>query len=224
MNDYVQPATGDHPLGGAATAPSLAPAPIVIDQPRRRSGLPIRMILGGVAAVVALLIVGGGVLGSQGTGGTSSASGGLGSIAGGGNSTSDQGYSWYHDAYYDAGSYSPQWHRDGTFRDQEEWTYDGAYDYSGYGRAGLKDRARGRAKGRQPADPLYGTGAADDLPDVFDTLSSDQLDPAGGRPVGAASGGSLNPWYDPYGGASNPYENRLRLAYGDQAARDYWMR
>lgn len=122
--------------------------------------------------------------------------------AGGG----DKDFSYYQSRYFDEDSYSPQWKKDGLVPDQQEWSYDGAYDYGSYGSKGMRERRAG--KDRRP-DAIF-SGTARPLPDPF----ARSVDPSGGAPVGDPSLSWTNPHYDPYAGYSNPYANRIRMAYG----------
>lgn len=129
-------------------------------------------------------------------------------------------WSYYHDQKYETNSTGPKWDTDRTrSTDPDEavlgstsrWEYDGPYRYGPYGNDGM----RRRASGRETADPLY--SQATPLPDVF--AEHGDLDPSGGAPVGAPPSNFSSPYYDPYGGYSNPYANRIRLAYGEGYGR-----
>jgi hypothetical protein len=132
-------------------------------------------------------------------------------------SVSGDTWSYYHDRSYDTDTTGPKWSTDRTrstdpdaaaLGNTSRWEYDGAYQYGAYGEDGM---AR-RAAGRETADPLYSN--TDPLPDVFQEYGG-TLDPAGDQTVGAPPANFTNPYYDPYAGYSNPYSNRLRLAYGE---------
>ncbi len=133
----------------------------------------------------------------------------------------DGTWSYYHDTDYDAGSDSAKWSSDrsrssdpdeAVLGDTSRWDYEGPYKYGSYGSDGM----RRRASGRDSADPLY--SQPDAVPDVFDEYGGD-LDPSGGKPVGSAPSSMTNPYFNPYGGYSNPYANRIRLAYGEGVGR-----
>lgn len=160
-----------------------------------------------VFAVLALTVIGGVLAGGNGSldvGGGERGDGGTGSgmsfdLFGG-----DDRYSYYHDRYYDAQSFSPQWEKDGAMA-TNEWQYDGLYEYGSSGSA-LMDEKR---QGKRVMDPIYRQSALEQG-DVF-TSSPRGTSPAGNAPVGMAD---LNPYYDPYAGYSNPYANRLRMEFG----------
>ena len=128
----------------------------------------------------------------------------------------DQSYSYYHQQNYDENSYSTRWEKDGAFdRKNREWTYDGTYDYSGYGSKGMQQRASGKR-----SDPLY--TQTDGLPDVFDETGA--YDPTGGDPVGDAWMNYLDPDYHQYATSySNPYANRIRLTFGPGQGRGEYL-
>lgn len=130
-------------------------------------------------------------------------------------------WSYYHDQKYETDATGPKWQTDRTrSTDPDEavlgstsrWEYDGPYRYGPYGNDGM----RRRASGRESADPLYSQAAP--IQDVFSQYGGD-LDPSGGAPVGAPPSNFTNPYYDPYAGYSNPYANRIRLAYGEGYGR-----
>jgi hypothetical protein len=133
----------------------------------------------------------------------------------------DGSWSYYHDQDYDSSTEGAKWSTDRTrssdpdeaaLGDTTRWEYDGPYRYGPYGSDGM----RRRSQGRETADPLYSQPAP--LQDVFRQYGGD-LDPSGGQPVGTAPSSMTNPYYDPYGGYSNPYANRIRLAYGEGVGR-----
>jgi hypothetical protein len=176
----------------------------------------MRMLLWGLLALIALgagaVATGVIELGPPSTGPTDT--------AGGTGSTSDA-WSYYHDREYEAGVDGAKWTTDTTrssdpdesvLGDTTRWEYDGPYRYGPYGSDGM----RRRAAGRETADPLY--SQPDALQDVF-TQYGGNLDPSGGQPVGNAPSRSTSPYYDPYGGYSNPYSNRIRMAYGEGIGR-----
>lgn len=133
----------------------------------------------------------------------------------------DGSWSYYHDRDYDSGAGAAKWATDRSRSiDPDEavlgsttrWEYDGPYRYGPYGSDGM----RRRATGRERADPLYSQQPP--IPDVFRAYGGD-LDPSGGQPVGVAPSRMTTPYYDPYAGYSNPYSNRIRLAYGEGVGR-----
>lgn len=134
----------------------------------------------------------------------------------------DGSWSFYHDRDYDTqGSGGAKWDTDrsrssdpdeAVLGDTSRWEYDGPYRYGPYGSDGM----RRRSTGRESRDPLYSQPAP--IQDVFSAYGGD-LDPSGGQPVGVAPSSMTNPYYDPYAGYSNPYANRIRLAYGEGVGR-----
>ena len=175
----------------------------------------LRMLSWGVAAVVAL-----GAL-AMGTGVFSTSPGGpQGPAERVGGSDRDQSWSYYHDRDYATRDTGAKWDTDRSRSTDPEdaalgttsrWEYQGPYRYGTYGSDGM----RRRAAGRETVDPLYSDTS--DLPDVFATYGS--TDPSGGQPVGMMPSPSTSPYYDPYAGYSNPYSNRIRLAYGEGVGR-----
>ncbi|MCB0880467.1 MAG: hypothetical protein KDC46_15970 [Thermoleophilia bacterium] len=138
-----------------------------------------------------------------------------------GGTRNDGTWSYYHDTKYDTNSGGAKWTTDRSrSSDPDEavlgnttrWDYDGPYRYGPYGNDGM----RRRAEGSDTTDPLY--SQPDPLQDVFTQYGGD-LDPSGGQPVGTAPSSMTNPYYDPYGGYSNPYANRIRMAYGEGIGR-----
>lgn len=138
----------------------------------------------------------------------------------GGSADRDGSWSYYHDRDYDSTTEGAKWSTDRTrssdpdeavLGDTTRWEYDGPYRYGPYGSDGM----RRRSQGRETADPLYSQPTP--LQDVFTRYSD--LDPSGGQPVGVAPSSMTNPYYDPYAGYSNPYANRIRLAYGEGVGR-----
>lgn len=133
----------------------------------------------------------------------------------------DGSWSYYHDRDFDTSGTGAKWDTDRSRSlDADEavlgttsrWEYDGPYRYGPYGSDGM----RRRSAGRESADPLYSQPAP--IQDVFSAYGGD-LDPSGGKPVGVAPSSMTNPYYDPYAGYSNPYSNRIRLAYGEGVGR-----
>lgn len=130
-------------------------------------------------------------------------------------------WSYYHDREYDTQSSGAKWDTDRTrtsdpdeavLGDTTRWEYDGPYRYGPYGSDGM----RRRAAGRESADPLYSQPTP--LQDAFTQYGGD-LDPSGGQPVGMVPSNLTSPYYDPYAGYSNPYSNRIRMAYGEGVGR-----
>lgn len=122
----------------------------------------------------------------------------------------DRTYGYYHDQYFDSDSHSPQFEREGLLGDDRKWEYDGQYQYGKYGSAGMEKRA----KRPETKDPVFGT-VGERVPNVFDEYAYDpEVDPTGGDPVGDALLQSFDPTYNAYAGYSNPYLNRIRMAYG----------
>jgi hypothetical protein len=173
------------------------------------------MLLWGVVALVALgtvaVLSGVVTLGPQGTGPTD--------VEGG--TSQDGAWSYYHDRDYDAGAEGAKWATDrsrssdpdeAVLGDTTRWEYDGPYRYGPYGSDGM----RRRAAGTESTDPLYSHRAP--TQDVFTQYGGD-LDPSGGQPVGVAPSSMTSPYYDPYAGYSNPYANRIRMAYGEGIGR-----
>lgn len=145
--------------------------------------------------------------------------GGASDPAGGGDR--DGSFSYFHDKEYDTAAAAPKWESDrsrstdpdkSALGDTSRWEYDGAYRYGPYGSDGMQRRSAGRAS----ADPLYSQPAP--LQDVFSAYGGD-LDPSGGAPVGVVPSNLTTPYYDPYAGYSNPYSNRIRMAYGEGYGR-----
>jgi hypothetical protein len=133
----------------------------------------------------------------------------------------DGSYSYYHDRDYETDGTGAKWDTDrsrsldadeAALGDTTRWEYDGPYRYGPYGSDGMKRRSTGR----ESRDPLYSQPAP--IQDVFSAYGGD-LDPSGGQPVGVAPSSMTNPYYDPYAGYSNPYANRIRLAYGEGVGR-----
>lgn len=121
-------------------------------------------------------------------------------------------YSYYHGDTFDADSHSPRWQRDGVFEREQEWQYEGPYDYEGYGSAGL--RARAAATGSR--DPIF--DGVEASAGVFAQYGL-AADPQAGDPDGIADWvRELDTTYSPYEGYSNPYENRLATGFGDRSA------
>jgi hypothetical protein len=128
----------------------------------------------------------------------------------------DRDYSYFHSQTYNENSHSPQFKRDGVFANENEWTYDGPYEYGDYGSSGMEHRRSGRGDQR---DPVTGIGLNARDQDVFSAhgLSSD---------LRAGERGGLPPWmeyldqtYSPYEGLSNPYNNELATTFGEPAVR-----
>lgn len=117
----------------------------------------------------------------------------------------DRTYDYYHDQYFDSDSYSPQFDRSSIVDRADRWQYNGPYTYGNYGSKAMRDRAKGKG-----VDPL--AGGAEPLANVFDLYGN--ADPSGGRPVGDRWAAWTDPTYDPYSGYSNPYANRIRMAWG----------
>lgn len=140
---------------------------------------------------------------------------------------SDESWSYYHQSNVNQDQYAPRWDKGfNSITTSSKWQYDGPYQYGTYGRAGMTARTKGQANGPAGADPIYGGSASIDaeVDDVFAQYGVDTADPTGGAPVGADPA-TLNPWYDPTAiTRSNPYENRLRMTWGEAAQRDAWMR
>lgn len=133
----------------------------------------------------------------------------------------DGSWSYYHDRDYTARGDDAKFSADrsrstdpdeAVLGDTSRWEYDGAYRYGPYG----SDAIRRRSSGVATRDPLYAQPAP--TQDVFSQYGGD-LDPSGGAPVGVAPSSMTNPYYDPYGGYSNPYANRIRLSYGEGVGR-----
>ena len=166
----------------------------------------------GIVAMGAIAVMSGAVqLGPPGTGPTDAAGGGEGTDT----------WSYYHDQEYDSSDEGAKWSTDRTrssdpdeavLGDTSRWEYDGPYRYGPYGSDGM----RRRSAGRETADPLYSQPAP--AQDVFSQYGGD-LDPSGGQPVGVPPSSMTSPYYDPYGGYSNPYSNRIRMAYGEGVGR-----
>lgn len=219
-HDHGQAATAAPAHGspyGAATAAAAAPVS------RRRGQGTVRRVVSWCVGCAVLVAVGIAMLSAQSGGGIGSTAGsslgsskgsGGGSLLGG--SGGDEAYGYYHDAYFDSGAYAPQWRRDGLLQRRDEWAYDGPYAYGGYGSAGM----RARSKGKNRRDPLYSVNS--DLPDVFDQYGA-TADPTGGDPVGDPALWNIDPGYNPYLGYSNPYANRIRLAYGPGYGRGAYV-
>lgn len=130
-------------------------------------------------------------------------------------------WSYYHDRKFDTSDTGAKWDTDrsrsldpneAVLGDTTRWEYDGPYRYGPYGSDGM----RRRSAGRESADPLYSQPAP--AQDVFRQYGGD-LDPSGGQPVGVVPSSMSSPYYDPYAGYSNPYSNRIRLAYGEGTGR-----
>ncbi|MCW2960858.1 MAG: hypothetical protein JWM25_1544 [Thermoleophilia bacterium] len=210
----------------AAPAPPASHLPVLATAPpttkrgrssaRGRSGsggnANVRMLLWGLFALVLLLIgsvVTGAVQLSAPDGGATERPGGA-----------DTGGAWsyFHDREYDTDTTGPKWQTDRTrstdpdeaaLGDTSRWEYDGPYRYGPYGSDGMQRRAGGR----EAVDPLYSQAAP--IQDVFSAYGGD-LDPSGGAPVGIAPSSATNPYYDPFAGHyTNPYANRVRMAYGE---------
>lgn len=201
------PTTIPPPGAGASVA---APA-----RPSSGSSPAVRMLTWGLASMLCLgalaFITGAVDLSAPGGGGTA--------IAGG--RDRDGSWSYYHDRAYDTRSTGARWDTDrsrssdpdeAVLGDTSRWEYDGPYRYGPYGSDGMRRRAAGRGS----ADPLYSQPSP--TQDVFSAYGGD-LDPSGGQPVGTAPSNLTNPYYDPYAGYSNPYANRIRLAYGEGVGR-----
>jgi hypothetical protein len=133
----------------------------------------------------------------------------------------DGSWSYYHDRDYETDGNGAKWSTDrsrstdpdeAALGDTSRWEYDGPYRYGPYGSDGLERRTSGRAA----RDPLYSQPTP--MQDVFRAYGGD-LDPSGGQPVGVVPSSMTNPYYDPYAGYSNPYSNRIRLAYGEGVGR-----
>lgn len=204
VDDVATPVAAGAPAGAPLAPGSAPPGPTLhAGRSSRRSGSNGRLLLwtvgiGAVLAVVAALS------GSMSIGG--------GSTGGYGAGEADQQYSYYHDAYYDSESYGPQWKKNegGLSGEQREWEYDGAYSYGKYGSAGMKARSKAGVEAR---DPLY--TPLEPPKDLYAFAGSERFDPTGGDPVGDALLQSYDPNFNPYSpGYSNPYLNRIRLAYG----------
>lgn len=175
----------------------------------------MRMLTWGLAAMLGLgaLAVATGIVDLDGPAGSAT------ELPGG--SDRDGSWSYYHDRDYETKASGAKWDTDrsrssdpdeAVLGDTSRWEYDGPYRYGPYGSDGM----RRRAAGRETADPLYSQPAP--IGDVFSTYGGD-LDPSGGQPVGVAPSRMTNPYYDPYAGYSNPYANRIRLAYGEGVGR-----
>jgi hypothetical protein len=138
-----------------------------------------------------------------------------------GGTRDDGSWSYYHDSDYEAGADGAKWSTDRTrssdpndavLGDTTRWEYDGPYRYGSYGSDGM----RRRESGRDAIDPLYSQQPA--VQDVFRQYGGN-LDPSGGNPVGVAPSNLTRPYFDPYAGYSNPYSNRIRMAYGEGIGR-----
>jgi len=173
-----------------------------------------------VFGVLALLVVGGGAVASGAIQLTTPSD-----LAGpsGGSNQGDNNHSFYHDTKIDSQKTGPKWDTDRlrstdpdevALGDTSRWEYEGAYRYGPYGSDGMSRRA----DGAETTDPLYSSGPAP-LQDVF-TASGGDLTSSGGDPVGMPPSSQTNPYYDPYAGYySNPYANRIRMAYGEGTGR-----
>lgn len=133
----------------------------------------------------------------------------------------DDAWSFYHDTKFESGSEGAKWSTDrsrssdpneAALGDTTRWEYDGPYQYGPYGSDGMRQRTRDRSV----ADPLFSNTAP--TPDVFRQYGGN-LDPSGGQPVGVAPSNLTRPYFDPYAGYSNPYANRIRMAYGEGIGR-----
>jgi hypothetical protein len=175
-------------------------------------------------AALLLLVTGGALLAftsensslSFGDAGSRSSGGGLGGY---------DSWSYYRQTNVDSDQYAPRWDTGfNEFSTASKWEYDGPYTYGGYGKAGMQSRERAAASGKTARDPLYtGSAANAGIDDVFAEYGAAGADPTSGRPVGADPT-DLNPWYDPWAASwSNPYANRMRLAWGEASERDAWM-
>jgi hypothetical protein len=223
----------------ALAATAAAPPPLVDARERRRSrsrqqaitraATPRRSTYGGsgggspamrmlVWGMVALLALGGGAL-ATGTVQLGPPGSGPTDVLGG--TRRDGAWSYYHDQSWDSGAGAAKWSTDrsrssdpdeAVLGDTSRWEYDGPYRYGPYGSDGMQRRAGGR----ESADPLY--SQPEPTPDVFRQYGGD-LDPSGGQPVGVAPSNMTSPYYDPYAGYSNPYSNRIRMAYGEGLGR-----
>jgi hypothetical protein len=172
------------------------------------------MLRWGLVGLVVIAVAGGALVLMQGPPGS-----GPTDVEGG--TSRDGTWSYYHDADYDAGADAAKWSTDrsrstdpaeAVLGNTSRWDYEGPYEYGSYG----SDAMRRRSNGTDATDPLYSQPAA--LPDVFSQYGGD-LDPSGGAPVGSAPSSMTNPYFDPYAGYSNPYANRIRLAYGEGTGR-----
>lgn len=199
--------------------PMTSASAIRLEQPAPRSGnggsFAIRMLLIGMLALVALGFAA--VL--TGTIDFDRAGPGRTDVIGG--TRTDGAWSYYHDRDFNADTGSAKWATDRSrSTDADEavlgnttrWEYDGPYRYGSYGSQGMRQRR----EGVDATDPLYSQPTA--LQDVFSQYGGD-LDPSGGQPVGSAPSSMTNPYYDPYAGYSNPYANRIRMAYGEGVGR-----
>ena len=129
----------------------------------------------------------------------------------------DKSYGYYHDREFDTQAQAPRWDTaTGTqYADQDpvgetsRWVYDGPWEYGPYGSDGVARRQAG-----ETTDGALGVGVGgQQLPDVFDTYTD--ADPSGGAPIGQVPSHWTSPYYDPYAGYSNPYANRIRMAWGE---------
>ncbi len=129
----------------------------------------------------------------------------------------DRTYGYYHDRYFDGQPGGTRW-RDSSAGTEDDVIdrYDGPYDYSGYAEAPNKRGHRSNQSAdskRGSADPLANSSIADD--DVFDDLTGDtSIDPTFGDPIGDPQLAWFDPTYNPWAGYSNPYANRIRMAWG----------
>jgi hypothetical protein len=193
-----------------------ARAPRVRTRSQRTSSTPVRMLLAGLLAVVLLgsaAVATGAIQLDSPDGSPLSRPGGR---------DMDGSWSYYHDRDFNSDEAgAAKWSTDRTrSTDPDEavlgnttrWEYDGPYRYGAYGSDGM----RRRSAGRESRDPIYSQPAP--IQDVFSAYGGD-LDPSGGAPVGVAPSSMTNPYYDPYAGYSNPYANRIRMAYGEGYGR-----
>lgn len=196
---------------GALVAPMIYANPV----PKRRRSFPTGIFLAGIAALLALALIA--VL--TGTIHFNNDSLGRTDVLGG--TKHDGTWSYYHNRDFSSATNGVKWETDrsrssdpdeAVLENTTRWDYDGPYRYGPYGNAGMKRRALGQTS----ADPLYSQPAP--LQDVFSLYGRD-LDPSGGKPVGSAPSSMTNPYYDPYAGYSNPYANRIRIAYGEGVGR-----
>ncbi len=209
------------PAGVSTTMTNLQHAPARVHVPAHRSGgssttaTVVRALTWALAAVIVfgVVLVATGVvqLGPPGTGPTD--------VIGG--TKMDGAWSYYHDTSYDSGAGAAKWSTDRSrssdpdervLGDTSRWEYDGPYRYGPYGSDGM----RRRSACTDGTDPLY--SQPDPSQDGFRQYGGD-LDPSGGQPVGSAPSSMTNPYYDPYAGYSNPYANRIRMAYGEGVGR-----
>lgn len=176
----------------------------------------MRMLAWGLVAMLGLGVFGV-VSGAVDLGGPTDA--GINDVPGG--TDRDGSWSYYHDRDFDTSGTGAKWDTDrsrsldaddAVLGTTSRWEYDGPYRYGPYGSDGM----RRRSAGRESADPLYSQPAP--IQDVFSAYGGD-LDPSGGAPVGVAPSSMTNPYFDPYAGYSNPYSNRIRLAYGEGVGR-----